>query len=1025
MTQPAELLRDYLCGLGRAVGARSVSLFVPAPAGSASPILIHAGDEPAVPELAGLSVAEAHWNHLEALLNHSPEAFTAQAIRLRSARSDGLLIRVPSHWPLSVLEPQTTPEGRALRRRSDLGASQPGAAPGFAIVGLRLALEHPLLAQVSDSIPVTLPLASIEDDPALQTWLLALIAAVASQIQQVAAGINDPVSGLPDRTGLLTALDRAIGEARESGRPMTLLLINPDDFVAVNERFGRDSGDEVMRDVAHRIISSHRISDRVAKYGGAIFASILTDASPSVGQSVAEKCLHELSESAFLNGAARLSFSVGVASFEPPDPGVEGALDLIRRADQALYAAKRAGGGQAVAWREEWRTEQIGNLDRLSGIFTGKITKDYRNMALLLDTVGVIAASSDFQGLAHQVVERLYVSLKPDRVGLFGWSGGERRLLRGLARRVEGPPTAPLAEGLQLDAEGQELVDRALRQCEPVKHVGPTPGHNDDPTARLLRCAVPLAAGETCLGCLYIDGRTDTMAMDATDLFFLKALASQLAVAADRAQLAEQETRRREQERQRLESELEDLRRALQEAKLVYRSPEMEALLAVARRVAPTEATVLIMGESGTGKELLARTIHQVSPRHNRRMVIVDCGAIPTSLIESELFGHEKGAFTGAGERKTGRLAEADGGTVLLDEIGELPVEVQSRLLRFVQEKQLTPVGGSRSRAVDVRLIASTNRDLAAEVAAGRFREDLYHRLNVVRLVIPPLRQRSEDILHLAEHFREIYGLLYRKSLLRFSPEAEALLAQSPWPGNVRELQNRVMQAVILCEGPELGAAELGLGPSGEPGAADAAVETALGPSALVRAAADGGLTPDDHEYRPTSEQARAAGPQPGTARPAGDEPLHALRSALAAQIAATLAGNGPRALPLGKWLSEDLTLEAAAASGGVARRAAIRLGMAEATFRRRLQKAQELSDAGLAARPAAWRPVRDTLADLVRAPFLDGESLFARARRVLLEEIVARVGEDPRVGSALLGVTPLTYQRWTHRLKGDASLVT
>jgi len=1016
MTQPAELLRDYLRGLGRAVGARSVSLFVPAPAGSASPMLIHAGDESAVPELAGLSAAETHWNNLEALLSRSRDASTAQAIRLRSARSDGLLIRVPSHWPLSVLEPQTGLEGRALRRRSDLGESQSGDAPSFAIVGLRLALEHPLLARLSDSVPVTLPLASIEGDPALQTWLLALIAAVASQTQQVAAGINDPVSGLPDRTGLLTALDRAIGEARESGRPMTLLLINPDDFAAVNERFGRDSGDEVMRDVAHRIISSHRISDRVAKYGGAIFASILTDAFPSVGQSVAEKCLDELSESAFLSGAARLSFSIGVASFEPPDPRVEGALDLIRRADQALYAAKRAGGGQAVAWREEWRAEQIGNQDRLSGIFTGKITKDYRNMALLLDTVGVIAASSDFQGLAHQVVDRLYVSLKPDRVGIFGWSGSERRLLRGVARRVEGPPTAPLREGLELDTEGRELVDRALRQREPIKHVAPAPGRDD---AQLLRCAVPLIAGKTCLGCLYIDGCTDTIAMDAADLFFLKALASQLAVAADRAQLAEQEKRRQEQERQRLESELEDLRSALQEAKLVYRSPEMEALLAVARRVAPTEATVLIMGESGTGKELLARTIHQVSPRHNRPLVVVDCGAIPTSLIESELFGHEKGAYTGAGERKIGRLAEADGGTVLLDEIGELPIEVQSRLLRFVQEKQLTPVGGSRSRAVDARLIASTNRDLAAEAAAGRFREDLYHRLNVVRLVVPPLRQRPEDILHLAEHYREIYGLLYRKTLLRFTPEAEALLAQSLWPGNVRELQNRIMQAVILSEGSELGVAELGLGPSGESGAIAFAVETAPEPSATGPASAGTQPTQGSLE-RPPSAEAPSPGPQPEIVRPAGREPLHTLRSALATQIAATMTDDGPRALPLGKWLSEDLMLEAAAANGGVARRAAMTLGMAETTFRRRLQKARELSAAGLAARPAAWRPVRNALADLVRAPQSDGESLLARARRVLIEEIAARVTEDPRVRSALLGVTPLTYQRWTDRLKEE-----
>ncbi len=237
----------------------------------------------------------------------------------------------------------------------------------------------------------------------------------------------------------------------------------------------------------------------------------------------------------------------------------------------------------------------------------------------------------------------------------------------------------------------------------------------------------------------------------------------------------------------------------------------MEAILDVARRVAPTKATVLLIGESGTGKELVARTIHELSPFRAKPLVVVDCGAIPTTLIESELFGHERGAYTGAQERRIGRLLEAEGGTVVLDEIGELPLEVQSKLLRFVQERQVVPVGGTRVHHVDTRLIAVTNRELAVEAAAGRFREDLFYRLNVVRITVPPLRERSEDILHLAEHFLDHFATQYQKGPLRFTDHARDSLIEHTWPGNVRELSNRIMQAVILSERSEIGWRELEL----------------------------------------------------------------------------------------------------------------------------------------------------------------------------------------------------------------------
>ncbi len=245
----------------------------------------------------------------------------------------------------------------------------------------------------------------------------------------------------------------------------------------------------------------------------------------------------------------------------------------------------------------------------------------------------------------------------------------------------------------------------------------------------------------------------------------------------------------------------------------------MAELLDIALRVAESEASVLISGESGTGKELMARLIHRRSNRREAPLVVVNCAAIPDNLIESELFGHVKGAFTGAVANRKGRFQSARGGTLFLDEIGELKLDMQAKLLRALQEKEVQPVGSDRTEKVDVRIIAATNRDLKVETAAGRFREDLYYRLGVIPLHIPALRERPEDIPTLAKHFLE---KLNAPSGVRFSPAALALMKGYPWPGNIRELQNAVERACILRRGDELTPSELGLpgvaSPRGEVG---------------------------------------------------------------------------------------------------------------------------------------------------------------------------------------------------------------
>ncbi|MEK0011358.1 sigma-54-dependent response regulator transcription factor ZraR [Escherichia albertii] len=244
---------------------------------------------------------------------------------------------------------------------------------------------------------------------------------------------------------------------------------------------------------------------------------------------------------------------------------------------------------------------------------------------------------------------------------------------------------------------------------------------------------------------------------------------------------------------------------------MVGKSAAMQHLLSEIALVAPSEATVLIHGDSGTGKELVARAIHASSARREKPLVALNCAALNESLLESELFGHEKGAFTGADKRREGRFVEADGGTLFLDEIGDISPMMQVRLLRAIQEREVQRVGSNQTIPVDVRLIAATHRDLAEEVNAGRFRQDLYYRLNVVAIEVPSLRQRREDIPLLADHFLQRFAERNRKTVKGFTPQAMDLLIHYDWPGNIRELENAVERAVVLLTGEYISERELPL----------------------------------------------------------------------------------------------------------------------------------------------------------------------------------------------------------------------
>ena len=316
-------------------------------------------------------------------------------------------------------------------------------------------------------------------------------------------------------------------------------------------------------------------------------------------------------------------------------------------------------------------------------------------------------------------------------------------------------------------------------------------------------CSVPLLARGRVLGVLnFASRREDAFVSD--DIQLMERVAAQVALALDNA-LAYQEIQalkdRLSEEKLYLEEEVGE---AFAPGEIIGESPALQAVLREVRAVSPSDATVLLLGETGTGKELLARLVHERSRRRDRTFVKLNCAAIPFGLMESELFGHEKGAFTGAIAQRKGRLELADGGTLFLDEVGELPLELQPKLLRALQEREFERVGGNRTLSVDVRLIAATNRDLEKMVSEGRFRADLYYRLHVFPVRIPPLRERRDDIPALARYFTQKHARRLGRALTRIPPAVMEALRAGHWPGNIRELENFIERSVILSTGAEL-----------------------------------------------------------------------------------------------------------------------------------------------------------------------------------------------------------------------------
>ncbi|MBU3003656.1 sigma 54-interacting transcriptional regulator [Paraglaciecola arctica] len=566
-------------------------------------------------------------------------------------------------------------------------------------------------------------------------------------------------------------------QLNQQATAVTLLLINPDDFSDFNRSHGRDVGDQVLTEIIQSIAKVLRNDDFASRFSGAVFAVHLPDTNEQQGQILATRMLQMLRTQSFSKNKVKLEFSLGLATLEAEEQlGEQSPLELFRRANTALQAARSVGGGKLVSWQPQFDANILANLDRMSGKFSEAPNDDFRLMNLQWDIIRLIGNTHSLQAFSSQVCQLLNSGLQSEFVGLYLPQGDN------LTHLASSTANAKVAV--------QEIHSR-IQNSISLHTLDSFETQTNTTLLSYQNVIIPLITREQCLAILVVCWQPEVNHEVHKSSEQLEQISPNLAAALERIVLLEQE-KNRSTTAEKVNGDGHEL---------IFKSAAMRTLMHQVQLVAPTDASVLITGESGTGKEVIAEQLHNLSLHPDKPFITLDCSTIVGHLIESELFGHRKGAFTGAINNQPGKIAQADGGTLFLDEVGELPLDIQSKLLRFVQEKTYIAVGDQRVRKVDVRLILATNRNLPEEVAAGRFRADLYHRINVFTLSLPTLNQRGDDPLLLCRHFLRKFSQQYKKDISDFSETALFKLQSYTWPGNVRELKNCMMRAVILCSG--------------------------------------------------------------------------------------------------------------------------------------------------------------------------------------------------------------------------------
>jgi formate hydrogenlyase transcriptional activator len=456
----------------------------------------------------------------------------------------------------------------------------------------------------------------------------------------------------------------------------------------------------------------------------------------------------------------------------------------------------------------------IENASHITGIAIERHVKEQAlrrerdRLRLLLEITNSVTSRLDLRQVVDALSTNLFRVMQCDVSALLlpNSESGDLRVTILHNSGARGPFREGSLVPMNSSISGQVMRKGKSIRIDSFEQVREDPGIYGNPNGQLLYervieeglktgCYLPLVGRDRVVGVLMLSRRSDN-AFEKDDVILLEQVACQVAIAVENTLQYEKATKDRDKEtKQRLYLE-EEIRAELGE--IVGESPALKTTLSLVSVVAPTDSSVLILGETGTGKELVARAIHKLGSRSERGFVKLNCAAIPLGLLESELFGHEKGAFTGAIAQKTGRFELADKGTLFLDEVGDIPLELQAKLLRVLQEQEFERLGSNRTHKVDVRLIAATHRDLPAMVKQGTFRDDLYYRLKVFPIQVPALRQRTEDIPRLVRHFTALYAHRMNKRIDEIPADTLDALTRYPWPGNIRELQNFIERAVIL-----------------------------------------------------------------------------------------------------------------------------------------------------------------------------------------------------------------------------------
>ena len=769
------------------------------------------------------------------------------------------------------------------------------------------------------------------------------------------AELQDPMEILPVPGDLPGNINSLYDYPLDHERAFVLLLICPDNAEALLASLNEEERDTLILEISEQLNLAMRGSDLASYYGGSVFSASLPYTTVEEASSIASAIIQRLADRLFLDGRLQLTASVGISHHRSDGNGStegESPLELFRRAHRALDLARQSGGNRLAIWRPSTDIGLIGNLDSQGGLLTSDAGQDYRNLALLWNTMSSAASTSDAGELTQLLVGRLQRCFGLAQSALFSVGNATPELL---ASEPE----------LDTHTAGELLKDFQYDLAAAQKDQRPVQSGSD--------CCVPISFGPNFsqggAGVLLLRAQSHDSTLRHQDLLLVQSLVTYIggpgAVATTRAPTAS------------AAGDISD--------DLLFQSEVMREVVQLIRLVAPTDETVLITGESGTGKEVIASEIHKLSSRQDAPFVIVDCGAVVSTLIERELFGHVRGAFTGATNSAPGKLKEADGGTLLLDEIGELPLDVQVKLLRVVQDKQFTAVGSTRVETVNTRIIAATNVDLEEEIRKGRFREDLYYRLNVFNVHSPPLRHREGDVMYLAEHFLRSCAAEYGRDITGFTEAAENVMRNYHWPGNVRELRNKLIRAVILCQDNEVDASELDL-----------------------RRESD----------RPIPQRDRQVQPHPKSEAAADADTLAEIESAIRDILAEQLdycVGN-KLLVPLSQWLEQDLILAALEMNGQVNLQAAASLGIPESTLRRKLSRYQADTTTRPPEMQSRWQAVIALLPRWIAVAQREQFDPVGHLQNLLLSLIHERTRNQTEA-AALVGVSPPTYRRQLSQL--------